>query len=134
MITTDNASNNDTMMECLERKLGSRDDHYFQSSWCHVRCIPHVVNLVCGDILSGVTRVKRKELDRILDENCNIGNNIGPLDKTAMIIRKIRRSPIQTSRYFAFCESKGLKKLMRIADVSTRWNSTYDMLVRALNV
>lgn len=33
MITTDNASNNKTMIEQLEKKLGAREGHYFQGSW-----------------------------------------------------------------------------------------------------
>ena len=36
--------------------------------------------------------------------------------------------------YEAVCEEKGLQYLVPIIDVATRWNSTYDMLVRALDL
>jgi hypothetical protein len=32
------------------------------------------------------------------------------------------------------CTEKGVKNLVPIIDVSTRWNSTYDMLVRAIEM
>ncbi|KAJ1563636.1 hypothetical protein HK096_000091, partial [Nowakowskiella sp. JEL0078] len=43
-ITTDNASNNDTMMTQLENKLNSVSS-LFQVEWGQVRCLAHAINL-----------------------------------------------------------------------------------------
>jgi hypothetical protein len=59
-VTTDNASNNDTLVKTLEDRLGPGADRdpqlksVFQSSWCHVRCFAHVINLVCKTLMGGL--------------------------------------------------------------------------------
>ncbi|CAG8848217.1 17511_t:CDS:2, partial [Gigaspora margarita] len=50
------------------------------------------------------------------------------------IIVKIRKSPQKCERLNRQCFSLNVKKLELIDDVKTRWNSTYDMIERALNL
>jgi hypothetical protein len=133
-ITTDNASNNDTMIATLEEKLGEVEDNIFTSSWCHVRCLAHVINIVCQDVLKGLKALDRKNIDRFLEDDnnfCESSFSVLAIDKISIMIRKIRRSPRQFEKFKQACVLKGLKPLMPIIDVSTWWNSTYDMLFRS---
>jgi hypothetical protein len=61
MITTDNASNNDTMVASLETNSAAREGKtsVFQGSWGHIRCLPHIINLVCQKILKSIKKLKR---------------------------------------------------------------------------
>lgn len=133
-ITTDNASNNDTMIATLEEKLGEVEDNIFTLSWCHVRCLAHVINIVCQDVLKGLKALDRKNIDRFLEDDnnfCESSFSVLAIDKISIMIRKIRRSPRQFEKFKQACVLKGLKPLMPIIDVSTWWNSTYDMLFRS---
>ncbi len=40
-----------------------------QGSWCHINCLPHVINLVCQDVLQGLKKLSRKEIDRVIGED-----------------------------------------------------------------
>jgi len=48
-----------------------------------------------------------------------------------LLICKIRASTQQRDKFLAQCNVANIKKKMVILDVRTRWNSTFDMLVRA---
>jgi len=41
---SDNASNNDTMMQSIEHHA-AEEGFYFNSSWTHMHCLPHAVHL-----------------------------------------------------------------------------------------
>ncbi|CAB4473071.1 unnamed protein product [Rhizophagus irregularis] len=76
--------------------------------------------------------------DELLNQHENIQNNnnqvgvVGSiLCKLRTLICKIRASPQQREKFSAQCKVADIPDKMVILDVRTRWNSTFDMLVRA---
>jgi hypothetical protein len=57
---------------------------------------------------------------------------VSAVSRLAFLVRKIRLSPKLRRHMKAVCEEGNVTFLVPIIDVSTRWNSTYDMLTRAL--
>ena len=104
-ITLDNASNNDSFIE--ELSFGSGTSF---KSFHHIRCFAHVLNL-------GV----QAALDILKDEFASLRR----------VIRKVRSSP---QSFLKFKELQNDMPLKPILDVPTRWNSTADMLDRALKL
>ena|SRR5882762_2974018 len=101
----DNASNNDTFMETLERVLGRRGITFssvdrriryvfnqplntqFNFS---LRCFPHIVNLACKAVLTAITK---------LDFAKETAQNYVPTGPAAQTFADaLRRDPIATSR------------------------------------
>ncbi|CAB4421281.1 unnamed protein product [Rhizophagus irregularis] len=82
----------------------AKDNSFFQKE-NHFRCFAHVINLCVQDIL--------KELD----------------DR---FLSKIHHSPQRQEKLSSNCELHEISNLKVVLDVSTRWNSTFDMINRAL--
>ncbi|CAB4409531.1 unnamed protein product [Rhizophagus irregularis] len=111
-ITTDNASNNDTMFSYLE--LWAKDnDIDFSGNNQQCRCFAHVVNLAVQAAL--------KELKP-------------EIDKIRNLIVKSRSSSQRRKKFSEISKLNGVDDLLPILDVPTRWNSTYDMVKRALDL
>ena len=55
-ITADNASNNDTTCETLERLMNARKIFSFDSFAHHLFCLAHVVNLGITDVMAVLTK------------------------------------------------------------------------------
>ena len=64
-ITTDNASNNSTMMTILERELRPVNPHF--SAKRHVLCMAHVINLVMQARLNALNVVEDKLESTFID-------------------------------------------------------------------
>lgn len=104
-ITLDNASNNNSFMDILNSK------YEIKTTFEHIRCFAHVLNLGA-----------QAGLDVLKDD----------LVKLRTGIKKIRSSPQSYSRFKGFQQSNCTLK--PILDVPTRWNSTADMLKRAMEL
>ena len=102
-ICLDNASNNSSFV----KELTSRT----QWSECfHIRCFAHVINLGAEAALK------------------LIQPSISNIRK---LVWAVKASPLRLQKLKEFCVSENVDVLNPIYDVSTRWNSTLDMLVRA---
>lgn len=103
-IVTDNATNNDTLFETMVKA---------NSSIGRLRCFGHILNLIVQDALT------------------HIGDAIVSLRD---VVKKIKNSSQKLSKLEDFCQSCRIKLLCPILDVPTRWNSTYAMIKRALEI
>lgn len=107
-ITLDNASNNDKFIELYGEKTG------FDHDMLHFRCFAHVLNLAVQAALSEL-----KDAISVLRNG----------------VRAIRISPLKLERLEKLCGLEADTKFVKpVLDVPTRWNSTYDMLCRALRL
>ncbi|CAG8690565.1 2244_t:CDS:2, partial [Cetraspora pellucida] len=131
MITSDNATNNDTFMQHLET-ICYNENIAFNAIESHCRCVAYVINLAVQDILKQLKAGKAQTENAIFD-NMNTpimaGNIILKLRK---LVVKIRSSPQHREQFMRQVKAVGLENCNLILDIKTRWNSTYEMLVRAL--
>jgi hypothetical protein len=118
-ITLDNASNNNTMMRAAENDAGNSF-----STFAHIRCFAHVVNLGAHDALAVIS---------------------DDLENLRTVVRNIRASPQNSEEFKGMVLLKNIAEVSMdeeldeylptshkaILDVATRWNSTYHMLLRA---
>ncbi|CAB4496358.1 unnamed protein product [Rhizophagus irregularis] len=121
-VTTDNASNNITFLKAVESDLSQRYI-YYDSNDKHVCCLAHVINLAARQVL-----ITLKATDNDKSSNEEVGSLIV---KLRILIKKIKASVQQVDKFKAQCKVANVPNLNVILDVRTRWNSTYDMLVRA---
>ena len=106
-ITMDNASNNDKLLDELIKKGIIVDAEQ------HIRCFAHIVNLAAQDCIYEF----EDKLKNLRD-----------------LVSEIRNSPLKLERLKGKCSSLSIPFLKPKLDVKTRWNSTYDMINRALQL
>jgi hypothetical protein len=118
-VTSDNASNNDTMVESLEERLREYDGIVWDSKALHIRCLAHVINLVTQSLTSTLTT----------------GDGT-PFTATLTKIRELAKASRHGSKRPALfreaCEEKTLPALRIPLDIAVRWNSTFKMLETAI--
>ena len=78
MITSDNASNNDTFMKYLEI-FCKEENICFDAIDSHCRCMAHIINLAVQDILKQIKAGEAQNEDDILES----------MDSTGEIIPKV---------------------------------------------
>ncbi|KIM78191.1 hypothetical protein PILCRDRAFT_11410 [Piloderma croceum F 1598] len=67
-INCDNASNNDTMMECLEH-LHAGDGFEFDAAEARLHCIPHTIHLSTLELLQSIGAVKKGDSEAAYQES-----------------------------------------------------------------
>jgi len=106
-----------------------------------IRCLAHIINLICKDILTQLGMESVKEAKATLDQasasrsqwpsessaNALTGNNA--VVRIRMLVLWIARSPQRLREW----REVSPRKLIRY-DVETRWNSTYTMIADALRL
>jgi hypothetical protein len=132
-VTTDSASNNNTFMRSLKEEC-QRRGILFDHESRHVRCMAHVIHLAVGDFLNALNSMPE-------DSENAYGENYIPDPRSAGFIPRLRklvveiRSSVQRREQFARqCEAAKIRPKELVVDVRTRWNSTYDMIERALEL
>ncbi|KAM3338045.1 zinc finger BED domain-containing protein RICESLEEPER 2-like [Capsicum galapagoense] len=111
-ITVDNSSLNDVTMKELAKIFTKRGTNFMNGEHLHVRCMTQIINLTIQDGLK-VTGVS--------------------IEKVRKAVKYIRQSPTRCKRFQECCEDVDINSKKSLClDVSTRWNSTYLMLNRAV--
>ncbi|KAJ8457523.1 hypothetical protein ONZ45_g18279 [Pleurotus djamor] len=117
-VTVDNASNNTTFIECLERELKILGIPFSQSER-HIRCFPHIVNLACKAVLQGITNMKYAE---------DYTPGYDPTQRDAEVFVGLTCDPVANVR--AFIRAARASSLLR--DIDIRWSSVLLMIDRAI--
>jgi len=111
-ITLDNASANTSMQTILKHRLQSGNGLLCGGNFLHVRCCAHILNLI---VQAGLELAS------------------GLLENITESVKFVKASESRKDSFATCLECVGIKSGAGLSlDVSTRWNSTYEMLARAL--
>ena len=94
----------------------------------HIRCVAHVLNLAVQAMLENL----KTDID--VDEVEGENGQIAVIPKLRKVVTLIRSSPQRREKFAAQCNIAKIKSKELILDVKTRWNSTYGMITRALEL
>lgn len=131
-ITTDNASNNKTMFDKIQRE-------YPGLSLVHIPCMAHVIQLSLNELLHGikakptndtVDTVWTEEHKKASMQRSRKGDIANTLYKVRNLAIYINASPQRRRQFLGLQNNQSGPQLVPIQDVRTRWNSTYLMLQR----
>jgi len=141
----DNASNNDATIHKLAEQFG------FVADERRLRCMGHVVNLVAKQLLFG-DEPELFELEASVVAACELRKaiqlwrNRGPIGKLHNVVTWIYRSPQRRQRFLTvqqslleesaiiFGDNEDQRPHDLYLDNSTRWNSTYQMILQAVKL
>ncbi|KAL2924175.1 putative AC transposase, partial [Bienertia sinuspersici] len=114
-ITLDNASANDKMVEKLRKDVHSSSPLPLDGKYFHIRCAAHILNLIVqkGLQMIDVSVKKLREVVRFIDSS---DVRLSAFDKAILD-----------------CGDRTSFRGKLVLDVTTRWNSTYNMIRRALD-
>jgi len=128
----DNASSNDTAVEAITTEFRHhRLSRTITSKEARLRCSRHIINLVVRSLFFG-TSVEALQLDSVEFETWR---RIGPIGRLHNTIRRVRGSPQRRKRFLGFQSNDSdsdLEPLMARQNNDTRWDSTFNMINRAL--
>jgi len=110
-LVLDNRSVNDCVIRDILKKLTPVGDLLLDGQLFHVRCCAHIINLIVQD-----------GIDSIKDVLVKVRESVKYINSSTLRLQKFEEVASQV---------KAPKKSL-LLDVSTRWNSTYLMLERAL--
>ena len=137
----DNVGSNDIAVQYIINELNLEDTHL--KAYCRLRCLGHIINLAAQDFIFGKNSKEwLKEHTAVentddLEEQQKSWVSQGLIGHLQNLVSLIRSSPQrrQAFRNLAGGDSDNKKQnLMVIQNNTTRWNSTYIMLNRALEL
>jgi hypothetical protein len=133
----DNAGSNDTCIQELADHLNG----VFEPSKRRLRCFGHITNLVVKALLFGKdAEAFEKDTAYSMEINDDLKllkawRKRGPVGKIHNIVTYIRRTPQRIASFRNIQQTpEDMDSLLVVSDNATRWNSTYDMLKRALKL
>lgn len=152
-ITVDNASANTSFIDKLASLLSASLGTEFDSNDLHFRCFAHIIHLAAQDFLRELqiedNHVVSEEYDEYDDREELLENheNVyeeqeeeeGTSESKVMVrlrtlFKKLKYSEQLRDKLKSACDVMGVKFLSPILDVSTRWNSSCDMIDVALQM
>jgi hypothetical protein len=134
----DNATNNDTCITALAKTYnwGKSEVHTRR-----LRCFGHIINLVAQAFLFGaeseVFVYTLDQLEKQIDEGTiktKLWKLCGPIGKLHYTVVYIRKTPQRRQEFQAGGTDCDPTTLIPVRDNSTRWNSAYLMIIRALSL
>jgi hypothetical protein len=140
--TLDNASNNTTMMQCIELEMTEERDLEFDAEDRQIMCFGHIVELSSGRVVGAASG---NVDDRDDESSSDSDDTSNPIAKARAAVRAIRGSGLRrcafddvvrdgnANRWFKQGQPPKivqLKQLQLLRDVRTRWDSVYQMLKR----
>jgi hypothetical protein len=131
-ITADNASNNNTMASHLATLIP------FDNNNCRLGCMAHVINLAAQNSIKAFSNPINisppQGLSSILNDPPAAIDISTAISRISGLQTFLKRSPQKAAAFQDITKVILGSKLNMIADVSTRWNSTFFMLQRALKL
>lgn len=150
-MTTDNASNNDTMMTELAYlvQVAGLSEDQFSDNGNHIRCMPHIYNLAVNDVLSALSQ-HQAFTDEAIASSAEFSEQDVRKDPVLAIrgfVVAVRSSPQRKEAFRELQQTinatnkattaggstkQSVTKTYELKlDVRTRWSSTFFMLERA---
>jgi hypothetical protein len=138
----DNATTNDKCVNLLADRVFPPEQAYF-NKFRRLRCIGHVLNLVVKGLLFGKdaaafeTEVQTVHELQQEERELELWRKRGPIGKLHNVVVFIRRSPQRIEEFKRLQLLDLLQEfghLQALADNATRWNSTSNMMERALRL
>jgi hypothetical protein len=118
-ITSDNASNNGTLVRCLEDLLMDRHQIHWDHEKHYIRCIAHIINILVDHFFKNL----------VDEEGMTF---LSTLFKIRCIAKAIRRSTALWEAFCKCCKDYGLSPMTIPLDCAPRWSSKYLMLHKAV--
>ena len=127
------------------RSLIKSVDEDFSTEDMHFRCISHIFNLGAQDLLVQLKLDSDADLtdyDEIDNEECKSEleipieekNNATPFNKLRTLFLKLKYSENLRRKLECCCGTVGIEMLSPIIDVSTRWYSAFDRIVKGIKL
>lgn len=109
----------------------------FNPEMQHFKCFAHILNLGVHDTLKYLNIDNQPSCESDSDSDSVINNdetddNINCIAKLRNLFKKIKYSEQLKNKLKICCETTNSQFVSPLIDVSTRWNSTYDMLQTGL--
>jgi hypothetical protein len=132
-VTTDNASNNITFVAELESVCQERGIPFTEAD-NHVRCMAHVIHLAVQEFLKKL----QVEAPDTRDDRASAGDSDTScahcISRLRKLVVKIRLSSQRRERFAHTCKLLHTAEKELVVDVRTRWDSTFLMIERALEL
>ena len=136
----DNAQNNDTVVQALGRRIPSINSQH------RLRCAGHILNLVVKAILygEGITEFNKQIIGCSDTEAFELQRRFGAIGKVHNTVKYIMRSDLRHQQFVTLQgkDHDGEENddaifqhaRLLVKDGGVRWNSTYHMLYRAIQL
>lgn len=142
-ITLDNAANNTTFINEL-KILFDQEGIQFVAKDKHFKCLAHVFNLGVQDFLKELDLQEDNEEEEfeseddehesILREELENNKRLQPIAKLRKLFIKLKYSEQLRQKLECCCLTVNIKMITPSIDVKTRWNSTDEMISKAMKM